>query len=82
MVCFFTRSIWNSVELYINDKLFSELKEGKFHDLTKTYILRMPRKLSVKNGDVITLKMPVEFRDHTNNLHKRIIEYKEIIILK
>ena len=72
-------SDWGKVEIHQNGRLILVLNKGGFIDLTKIRIIPIPRKIKFKSGDVIVIKLPVEYRDESDKIHRRIIEYKETI---
>jgi hypothetical protein len=81
-ISYFTRSAWGKAEIYKNGKLILVLNKSSYNDLTKMLTARVPKKLLVTKGDILLLKLPVEYRDPANSIQRKIIEYKEVIKFK
>jgi hypothetical protein len=76
---YFTQSPWGNVEIYKDGHLLSVLNKSSFDNLTKIRTIRFPRNLKIKNGDTLILKLPVEYRNKSTIMERKIIEYKEVI---
>jgi hypothetical protein len=76
-IAFFTRNVPDKIELYKNGELVSELKKGKFLELTNTYVVRLPGNLQLQRGDILNLKYKVRYLDSNGELLTQEINYSE-----
>jgi len=78
-VCFFTRDPQSAAEFYKNNELVKRVEKGKYDELTKIRIIRVPARLNPRQGDTLVVKMFVTYLDSMGTLNSDVIEYKEII---